>query len=354
MEPRHILVILPTWVGDVVMATPALRSIRARYPSANITYLQRPNLVDLLAGCPWFDRVESWPPRGWSGLAESAALIRRLRAARFDLAVLFPNSFRTAFVAFLARAKRRVGFDRDGRGLLLTERLKPLRRGRAFVPAPMLDYYRQLVRAIDCPDDDERLELHATPRDVATLDARLNTDDGRPIAVLNPGASYGVAKCWPAHRYAALADGLTERLGLHVVVTCGPAERDVADRFRAAARRPYTLFVDPPLGLGPLKALVQRARIMVTNDTGPRHFAAAFNVPVVTIFGSSDPAWTECRHPLERKVMTKLDCQPCMKRVCPLGHHNCMNQIDVELVMAAVDELLERGRHDARPVEMRA
>lgn len=354
MEPRNILVILPSWVGDVVMATPALRSIRARYPQARITYLLRLNLVDLLAGAPWFDHVETWPPRGWSGLAGFAALIRRLRAARFDLAVIFPNSFRTALAAFLARAQRRVGFDRDGRGLLLTDRLKPMRRGRSFVPVPMLDYYRQLVRAIDCPDDNERLELHATQRDVATLDERLNTADGRPIAVLNPGASYGVAKCWPAQRYAALADALTERHDLHVVVTCGPAERDVANRFRAAARRPYTLFVDPPLGLGPLKALMQRARIMITNDTGPRHFAAAFNVPVVTIFGSSDPAWTECRHSLERKVMTQLDCQPCMKRVCPLGHHNCMKMIEVGQVMAAVEELLDSSGNASQHAETRA
>jgi len=323
------------------MATPALRAIRTRFRQSHITYLQRPYIGELLAGCPWFDAVERWPEGRAGRLSSHLRLVKRLRHGKFDLAILFPNSFRSAMIARLAGADERVGFARDGRGWLLTRRLTPKRDGRCFVAVPMVDYYRELVAAVDCPVEDPSLELCATPEDEQRLDARLGHDDERPIAVLNPGAAYGSAKCWPAERYAEVADLLALRHGMRVIVTCGPSERAIAHALKSAARRALEVFVDPPLGLGPLKALIRRAKVMITNDTGPRHFAAAFNTPVVTIFGSSDPAWTETSHALERKVSVALDCQPCMQRICPLGHHNCMKHVSVEMVMSAVGELLE-------------
>ena len=163
---------------------------------------------------------------------------------------------------------------------------------------------------------------------------------GGPLVVLNPGANYGSAKCWPPEYYAQLADALVERFGARVVASLGPKEREIADRLAAAARRPIDIFVDPPLGLGPLKALVRRCDLLITNDTGPRHFAAAFSVPVVTIFGSSDPAWTETRFAKERMVMLKLDCQPCMERTCPLKHHDCMRRLLPAMVLEKAEELL--------------
>src|SRR6185503_18077184 len=129
-----------------------------------------------------------------------------------------------------------------------------------------------------------------------------------------------------------------------VVASLVPKEREIADRLAAAAKERIEIFVDPPLGIGPLKALIRRARLLITNDTGPRHFAAAFGVPVVTVFGSSDPAWTDTRYEHERIVKLNLDCQPCMKRVCPLKHHNCMQQLEPEQVLAAAEALLRGTR----------
>jgi heptosyltransferase-2 len=266
-------------------------------------------------------------------------MIRRLRSNPFDDAILFPNSLRSALVARLAGARRRIGYDRDARGWLLTDRLQAPRIGRAYKPHPMLDYYAALASAAGCPVDDNRMELFSTPRDESALDARLPHDD-RPLVVLNPGASYGPAKCWPAERYAELADRLADTYGCRVVATCGPAERDIAERLRAAANHPLTIFQDPPLGLGPLKALVRRAQLMVTNDTGPRHFANAFGTPVVTVFGPTDPRWTETDVATERSLMVKVHCGPCMKRTCPLDHR-CMKWVSTEMVLASASELIK-------------
>jgi heptosyltransferase-2 len=269
------------------------------------------------------------------------ALIRRLRRDRYDLAVLLTNSFRSALCAILGGVKRRVGYARDGRSLFLTDRLRPRKGNGQFVPVPALDYYNDLARFIGCDEVTDQLTLATSPADEATIDERLVGDStNRPLVVLNPGANYGYAKCWPAEKYAALADQLFDRYGARVVASLAPAERDIADRLVMSVRRRIEVFANPPLGLGPLKALIRRCQLLITNDTGPRHFAAAFGVPVITIFGSSDPAWTDTRFANERIVKLNLDCQPCMERECPLTHHNCMKLLEPDLVLEKVGEFL--------------
>lgn len=342
-NPERILVSIPNWVGDVVMATAALRALRQRFSRAHIVHLMRPYVADVLAGTSFADSAIYWPTRpptkdGPAGLLD---LIRRLRRVRPDLAVLLTNSFRSALVMRLAGVRRRVGYARDGRGWLLTDRLRPRRAEGQFVPTPALDYYNALARHVGSDPPGDRLELATLPADEVAVDARLGpADPRRPLIVLNPGANYGSAKCWPAEYFAETADALVDRYNARVVASLGPKEREIADRLKGAARRPLDVFIDPPLGLGPLKALVRRCRLLITNDTGPRHFAAAFGVPVVTIFGSSDPAWTETRFAMERTVMLNLDCQPCMERTCPLVHHRCMRELPPARVLEKVAELL--------------
>jgi heptosyltransferase-2 len=303
---------------------------------------------DVLAGAGFSDASVFWPDVDQGGLSGHMSLSKRLRAEKFDLAVLLTNSFRSAMVARLAGAKRRAGYSRDGRGWLLTDRLQPVREGRRYVPDPALDYYNRLARSVGCDDPGDRLVLATTTADEEAITERLGpVDDGRPLVVLNPGANYGSAKCWPAERYAEVADALTERYNARVVASLVPKEREIAERLRAAAQRTIDVFVDPPLGLGPLKALVRRCDLLITNDTGPRHFAAAFDVPVVTVFGSSDPAWTETRFAKERIAMLDLDCQPCMERTCPLTHHNCMRQLEPGAVLEKAEELLTRFRRES-------
>lgn len=339
--PRRLLVFVPNWVGDVVMATAALRALRGAFGPSRIVHLMRSYVAEVLAGANLCDDMRFWP----ASSAGYGSLIRSLRRERFDTAVLFTNSFRSALLARLSGARRRVGYARDARGWMLTDRLYPPREGGRFVPMSALDYYNAIARHMGCTDVGDRLYLATTPADEASIDARLGPGPvQRPLVVLNPGSNYGTAKRWPPEYYAALSDALSEQCGARVIASLAPGERDVADRIRREARRPIDVFIDPPLGLGPLKALIRRCDLLVTNDTGPRHFAAAFGRPVLTVFGSSDPAWTDTRFAGERIARLSLDCQPCMERECPLKHHQCMKDLCPEPVIAMAAAILEKSK----------
>lgn len=344
VEVSKILVFVPNWVGDVVMATPCLRAIRRHFGRARIVHLCRPYVTDVLDGTTFADEVVLWPSPAVSGpgqIAGAGRLVHLLRPQRFDLAILLTNSFRSALMARLIGAPRRVGYARDARSWLLTDRLVPKRAHGDYTPVPAVDYYNELARHVGCEDIEDHLELATTAADRDAIDSRLNQlDVNRPLVVLNPGANFGSAKCWPPEYFASISDSLVARYDARVVASAVPKEREIADRLAAAARRPIDIFMDPPLGLGPLKELIRRANLLITNDTGPRHFAAAFDVPVVTVFGSSDPAWTDTRFEGERIARLDLDCQPCMKRLCPLKHHNCMRQLEPDRVLELVEELL--------------
>ncbi|MFO0972235.1 MAG: lipopolysaccharide heptosyltransferase II [Phycisphaerae bacterium] len=341
-DVRRILVILPNWVGDVVLATPVLVALRRRFPDARITYLCRAYVSDLVGAGELCDACIHWPAgtRGWP------AFIRRLRRERFDLALLMPNSFRSALAAWLSGAVRRIGYARDGRGWLLTDRLAPPRDGRRFRPVTMVDYYAALLEPLGARIAERRPTLAVGAADEAAIAGRLGPrDPRRPRVVLNPGGAFGSAKLWPAERFAALADALVERADAEVIVTGTPGERAIAAAIRAAARHALVYCFEPPLGLGPLKALVCDADLLVTNDTGPRHFAIAFDVPVVTIFGPTDPVWTATAGARERSVMLTLDCMPCQQKRCPLGHNDCLRKLEVDPVLAAAEALLaDRAR----------
>lgn len=350
MSPQRILISIPNWVGDVVMATAALAAIRRRFQSARIVHLMRPYVAEVLDGENLADMAIFWPDRRRADAPKGTLeLLRRIRAERFELGILLTNSFRSAAVAKFGRVSQRVGYARDGRGWLLTDRLVPHRRNGEYVPTPALDYYNEIARYLGCDDVGDQLMLATTHADEEAIDRRLGNGDGRgPLIVLNPGANYGAAKCWPPEFYASLADELYERFGARVVASLSPKEKWIGDRLAAAAQKPLEVFIDPPLGLGPLKALVRRCDLLITNDTGPRHFAAAFGTPVVTIFGSSDPAWTDTRYNKERIVKLSLDCQPCMERTCPLKHHRCMKELSPGMVMSVVEELLSTERTPIR------
>lgn len=345
-EPRNILVVLPTWVGDFVMATPTLRALRDRYPAAHITLLANPNLDDLIRGGPWMDEVMVWDAkrrrgRGTQGLWRMSAELRR---RRFDWAALLSNSFRSALLVRLGAVTRRLGYARDGRGFLLNDPLRVPRAAGAFAVRPMVEYYAAIAAALDCPPPGDDLELFTTPDCDQRIEQRLEAlgvREHRPLVVMAPGASFGSSKCWPPEQFASLGDRLVDEMGAAVLVTCGPGEERIAHDICTAMTQAGTVMDDPPLTLGDLKSLIRRCDLLVNNDTGPRHFAKAFGVPVVAIFGPTAPEWTDTSYPHERKVLIKVDCGPCQKPICPLGHLKCMTGVTVDMVMDACRELLQ-------------
>jgi len=339
-----IALFLPNWVGDAVMATPALRAIRTRFPDAEIAAVLRPPIGDVLAGTDLVDRVLAYGPKSRDPWRRSARFTLRLRYEQFDLAVLFPNSLRTAWLAFAGGAKRRVGFARDARGLLLTDRLTPKSRS---VPNPVLDEYLRLAEHLGCRIDSRRTELALLPQDEERFESFRATlpveHRSRPFIALNPGGAFGAAKHWPTPHFAALAKRVATELDRAVLVLCGPAERDQAREIVRQSGHPLVAsFADAPLSIGLTKAAVARSELLVTTDSGPRHFAPPFNVPVVTLFGPTHIAWSETQVPDSVHLQIPVDCGPCQQRICPLGHHRCMTDLTPDRVFAAIDDLLRR------------
>ena len=339
----NIAIFLPNWVGDVVMATPALRALRQRFRGARFLAVCRSYVFGVLEGSPWFDAhlfldrhgpwTDRWPVVAW-----------QMRRANIDMAVLFPNSFRSGLVAWLGGCTQRIGFERSARGWMLTTACLPLRdRSGKLKPSPVIDDYNRLAEAAGCPWPGYRMELFTTPADEAAADTVYEKNDmnrDTKVICLNPGAAFGAAKFWPAESFAKLAQDVAGASGLKVLVLCGPSERAQARRIVQLADRSQVIsLADEPLSLGLTKALIHRCTLLVTTDSGPRHFAAAFGRPVVSLFGPTFIDWTRTYFEKEICLQKKVPCGPCQLRVCPTDHA-CMKLLAPQEVLAAVGQLL--------------
>ena len=342
----RIAIFLPNWIGDVAMATPALRALRDHFPDAHITAVLKPYVLGVLEACPWIDEYLPANDGSWSrGLFATAAALRQ---RDIDLALLFPNSLRSALTAWLGRCRRRVGYVRYGRSALLTDRLEPVRSadGR-LTPSPAIDAFNRLAVACGCPAPSYRMELFTTPRDEAAADAvwqKCRLDNFRDVICLNPGAAFGAAKYWPVDHFATLAQRLVDRRDTAVLVLCGPNERSLARQIVDEANRPGVFsLADERLSLGLTKAWIRRADLLITTDSGPRHFGIAFDRPVITLFGPTHIAWTETYHARSVHLQKQVPCGPCQLRVCPLDHR-CMKELSPQEVFAHAEDLLEREK----------
>jgi heptosyltransferase-2 len=352
-----IAIFCPNWVGDLVMATPALRAVRREYADSEIVAILRPYVADVLEGLDLFDRRMVHDPRLRSGLRGTHAQAAwgpqfgaRLRREQFDLALLLTNTFRSGFWSWISGIKRRVGFDQRLRGWLLTDAVRPK---SANTPHPVIDNYLRLAAQIGCQRLTRRMELATSALDEQQLRAfwerqPLATFAGRGVVCLNPGGAYGSAKHWPAASFAELARQIATDLQKRVLVLCGPKERGLARQIVNLAGHPAVVsLADETLSIGLTKAAVRHAELLVTTDSGPRHFAAPFQVPVVTLFGPTHTAWSETFYERSLHLQTDVDCGPCQQRVCPLQHHRCMRDLRVSWVYRASVRLLDK--YPARP-----
>jgi heptosyltransferase-2 len=332
-----IVVFCPNLIGDTVMATPALRALRRGFPDAVIAGVIKPRVAPTLDGTRFFDELYLHDPRSSQGEHRTTSVLHRLRRARFDLAVLMPNSIRSAWMAWLAGIPRRIGYARHGRGVILTDRLHAVRDslGRR-VPTPIVESYLKLVRRLGCPVDSVRTELATTTDDERAADnafSALGLSAEERVVCLNTGGAFGPAKSWPVEHFAALAHRLAADAGVAVLIVCGPDERSAAHEIVKAAGHPRVVsLADQSLGIGLTKACVRRSALLITTDSGPRHFAAAFNTPVITLFGPTHVAWTRTYHPHAWHLLKPVPCGPCQRPICPEGHHRCMRELSPDSV----------------------
>jgi heptosyltransferase-2 len=340
---NRIALFLPGWIGDAVMATPAVRAARLRFPSATLIAVAKPAIATLFDGCPWFDEIircdkrSTWRQSAW-GVA------RRLRQTPIDVAAMFSNSFRTALIARLGGCRRRIGFARYGRSPLLTDKLfyATDENGR-YRPSPIIDDYNRVAVALGTDDPGHRLELFTTSADLRAAQRVWDEEgfDRAPEVIgLNCSGAFGAAKLWPTKQFAELARRFVDRRGSAVLVLCGPSERELAREIVRLADRPQVAsLADRPVSLGLTKACVRRLDLLVTTDSGPRHFAAAFDRPVVTLFGPTFIAWTETYFAKAVHLQKKVPCGPCQQRVCPLDHR-CMTELTPDDAWRAAMSLL--------------
>lgn len=336
---RHLAIRAPNWVGDLAMATPVLEGALASGRFERVTIVVRAHLAPLLSGGPCEPHVERLA-RG----ADESALYRALAP---DGVLLLSNSFGAAWRAFRARVPLRFGAALGGRGLLLTHRVVPPTRGGRRVPIPTAHLLADVAGLVGLTGLELHPRLHVAQATRRFWRARLESRGLAPGAryvLCTPSAAFGAAKMWPARHHARALELCHERHGLHAVVTGAPGEEPVMRAVVAACRTPVIDLSDEPRDLEGLKALVAESALLLSSDSGPRWFAAAFDVPCVTVMGPNFPELTASS--LERCTVVRvegLECAPCLERVCPLGHHRCMEELEPARVVAAAGELLARA-----------
>jgi heptosyltransferase-2 len=324
-DVRRLLVRAPNWIGDVVLSLAAVRDLRRNFPEARLTVLARPWVADLYRAVTEVDEL--------CATAGFRADVAALRGA-FEAAVLLPNSFGSALVVFAAGIPERWGYATDGRGLLLTRRARVPAgvRGRSQVY-----YYRAMLGAIGLRVSASPDVALRCPEEWAARGARLLPDDG-PWIGLNPGAFYGSAKRWVPERFAAVADAAARETSGEVAILGSAAERPIAEAIAGLMRtRPRVLAGETTLP--DLVGTLTRLRVLVTNDSGPMHLAAALGVPVVAVIGPTDPRETSPVGVGHRLVREPVECAPCLLRACPIDHR-CMRRVTAERVLGAVREVL--------------
>ncbi len=331
----RILIRTTNWIGDAVMTTPALRAVRETFPEADITVVANPLVAQLFESHPDCDGVIVYDRKGVDrGPLGFLRFCRRLRREHFDLAILFQNAIEAALLTFLAGIPKRLGYTHEHRRLLLTH---PVGVTPQLKTLHHTDYYLNILSRYGVVASEKAQRLSLRP-DEQTW-AQKNMPPG-PVAAINPGAAYGSAKRWLPQRFAAVADRLVEEYGLSIILTGGPAEIEIGQDIASAMKSPCQNFIGKT-NVRQLMALLANSKLMITNDSGPMHMGAAFQTPLVAVFGPTDHTTTSPWSDNSRIVRHDVGCSPCLLRQCPTDHR-CMESVTAEDVMLAVESLMGR------------
>ncbi len=338
LHPKKILIRSTNWIGDGIMTTPAVRSIRQNFPEAEISLLAWPWVADVFNASPHVDRVIIYDKRGiHRGVKGLLRLSGALRHYKFDAAILLQNAFEAALIAWAAGIPIRAGYRRDGRSPFLNYGVTLDKTGEN---RHHVYYYQNLLARLGLTIGSNDLFLEISREDKKWAENYLSNLSPSPVIGLNPGAAYGPAKCWPADRYAGLASLIHEKTGGQFLVFGSAADSrtgsEIAERGQGHIHN-----LAGKTSLSQAMALIARCDAFVTNDSGLMHVAAATGTPLVAIFGSTDAEATGPFSENASVLQKKMPCQPCLKKNCDSGF-SCMLDITVEEVAREVLEKLEK------------
>jgi heptosyltransferase-2 len=336
---NRILVRGVNWVGDTILSYPTVQQLKTLFPHSHLAILVSSPLVDLWKTFPYVNEIIPFQKKkGIGSFWEDLNIGKSLRERDFDLAVILPRSFRSAFQVYLARIPIRIGYQDEGRSFFLTH---GIRRTKKILGSHRVHYFQKLIEPLG------EVESFPTPRIFLREEDRrwaeqmlkdLDLLDGRTLIGMNPGATYGLAKCWYPGRFGELGKRLREKWKSNLLLFGKEEEKSIAEE---TMQRNGGIDLTGKTNLLQLAALLERCHLLVTNDTGTMHVAAAVGTPVVALFGSTDPSITGPWGDGHVVVRKDLPCSPCLKRICP-NDHQCMELITVDEVEEIVNKKLTR------------
>lgn len=330
--PQNILVRMPNWIGDLIMATPVLTDVRRAFPKASITAMCRTPLCDLLREDEAIDELFCFTrPSNDFVRRQERDIIAKIAAGKYDAGILLTNSFSSAWWFWQGKVKRRIGYAAHFRNFLLTDRL-PFAKEKEH----LVNMYKRLLKPLGISLSDTAPRLYVTDKEIAESKQLLYQRGyvkGKKLIGINPGATYGSAKCWLPERFHALAMRLLLETDAYIVFF---GDTSTASLVKEISQGLPEKVIDLAgvTSLRELACLIKDCTVLVTNDSGPMHIAAAFGTPLVALFGSTDDAVTGPYGQQESVINKRVKCSPCLKRVCPIDFR-CMKQI-------GVDEVVER------------
>ncbi|MGC9976127.1 MAG: lipopolysaccharide heptosyltransferase II [Syntrophales bacterium] len=338
---RNILIRGTNWIGDAIMALPAVSAIRNTFPHAQISVLAKPWVAEIFNLCKEVDEViEFQSPGVHSGIAGKIRLAKELSARRFDAAILLQNAIEAAIITWLAGIPVRAGYNSDGRGLLLTHSVQ---RTEDIRKVHQIHYYLEMVKALGCQS--AGVDVYLRPgREYEILSEKLlgEHDIGGEsfIVGLAPGATYGPAKRWLPERFAAVGDRMVEDLSAQVILFGSSEDRKSTDLVQQHASHQF-LNLAGKTNLKEAIAVITRCSLFISNDSGLMHIAGALNIPTVAIFGSTNPVTTSPAGDRSAVIYKGASCSPCLKDTCPTDLR-CMDIISIEEVCETARGLLKQ------------
>ncbi len=344
---NRICVRMPNWVGDVVMATPLLRALKENLHDIHVTIVIDSTLVPVIRRNEFVDKIIPYDRRsdGWESVKNFGRCVGEIKANDCDVAVILPHSFSSALMMWFARVDSRIGYKRDARKMLLTTAIeRPTDENGVFQPFYMAKYYLDLLEPLDIESGDTHPYLNYSGADGFSAEKILSgrgIKPDSPLFLIHPSAGYGPSKLWPLKHYKELIEMLAEKFAADIAFIGAPSANVLVKKLQNLVTVPTFNLTSCGLDLHLLKYAVDRAELLISTDSGPRHYGVALNTPTVCLMGPTAPAYTESGFPHDYVARVDVDCGPCQKKICTKDHR-CMTQLTPKTVYKVCEKALSR------------